>query len=346
MGDTELSATESRGPSYRTVSITPDDLPRFCAAAGHSLRPEVVAHQAPDSSFLLENEAGDAVARCSLWWHRTPPYPKQTIGYVGHYAVADPAAALPLLQSACDRLAAERCTLAVGPVDGNTWQRYRLITERGSEPPFFLEPDNPDEWPAQFTAAGFTPFARYCSAVNTDLEEGPASIAALTAKSSGRGITIRPLRLDAFDKELRRVHALSLLSFRDNFLYSPISEADFIAQYAPIRPHLRPDLVLLAERGGELVGFIFAIPDLLQAQRGQAINTAVIKTMAVRPDQGGMGLGSLLMARCHQAVREAGLSRAIHALFHETNLSGKISAHTARVIRRYTLYSRLLGDQA
>ena len=58
------------------------------------------------------------------------------------------------------RLAAERCTIAIGPVDGNTWQRYRLITEPGTEPPFFLEPDNPDAWPGQFTAAGFTPLAQ------------------------------------------------------------------------------------------------------------------------------------------------------------------------------------------
>jgi hypothetical protein len=64
--------------------------------------------------------------------------------------------------------------------------------------------------------------------------------------------------------------------------------------------------------------------------------------MAVHPAEGGHGLGSLLMARVHQAMRVAGFKRVIHALFHEANRSGKISGHTARVIRRYTLYARPL----
>ncbi len=331
---------------YRTVVVTgPEELTRFCAAAGNPLRPDAVARQAPDFSYLLDNTAGQAVARCSLWWRQTPDHEGHRVGYVGHYAVADAAAVPPLFDVGLERLAAEGCTIAVGPMDGNTWQRYRLLTERGNEPPFFLEPDNPDEWPGQFTAAGFTSLAQYCSALNSDLTAEDPRLPALERKTGELGITVKALRPERFDEEMRRVHVLSLVSFCDNFLYTPISEADFLAQYAPIRPYMRPDLVLLAERAGELIGFIFAIPNLLQAQAGRPMDTAIIKTMAVHPAHGGVGLGSLLMARCQQAVRAAGFTRAIHALFHVDNRSGRISGHTARVIRRYTLFARTLGDQ-
>ena len=331
---------------YRTVVVVnPEDLTRFCAVAGFPLRPEAVPRQAPEFSCFLEDTAGQTVARCSLWWRQTPAHDGHTVGYVGHYAVSDPAAAPALFDTALERLAAERCTLAIGPVDGNTWQRYRLLTERGSEPPFFLEPDNPDDWPGQFTAAGFTPLAQYCSSLNSDLTVDDPRLPALERKIGELGITLKTLLPERFDQEMRRVHALSLLSFRANFLYTPISEADFLAQYAPLRPFMRPELVLLAERGGELVGFIFAIPNLLQAQLGQPMDTAIIKTMAVHPEHGGVGLGSLLMARCQQAVRAAGFTRAIHALFHEANRSGRISGHTARVIRRYTLFAQPLGGR-
>lgn len=331
---------------YRPVIVSrSEELFRFCAAAGHPLSPETVARQAPDSSCFMEDAAGQAAARCSLWWRQTPAYMSHAVGYVGHYAVADPGAAPALLGSACERLAAEGCTLAVGPMDGNTWQRYRLLTERGTEPPFFLEPDNPDEWPGQFTAAGFTSLAQYYSALNNDLAAEDPRITEAARRVADLEVTIEPLRLERFDEEMRRVHALSLLSFGDNFLYTPIGEADFLAQYAPIRPHVLPDLVLLAARGGELVGYIFAIPDLLQAQRGAPVDTAIVKTLAVRPDHGGLGLGGLLLARCQQAARAAGFTRAIHALFHEANRSGRISSHTAHVIRRYTLFARPLGDR-
>jgi GNAT superfamily N-acetyltransferase len=292
----------------------------------------------------VQDGAGQAVACASLWWRATPAHEGQRVGYLGHYAVSDPAAAPVLFGAALTRLAAEGCALAIGPVDGNTWQRYRLITERGDEPPFFLEPDNPDEWPGQFTAAGFTPLAQYCSALNTDLTVDAARIDALERKVAALGITVKPLASERFDEEMRRVHALSVVSFRDNFLYTPIGEADFLAQYAPIRPYLRPNLVLLAEKDGELMGFIFAIPNLAQAQAGRPIDTAIIKTMAVHPDCAGIGLGSLLMARCEQAACQAGFTRAIHALFHEDNRSGRISGHSARIFRRYTLFARSLNS--
>lgn len=331
---------------YRSIVVTcPEDLQRFSNVPGFPLHPDMVVRQAPDLSILLANATGQSLARCSLWWRQTPAYADHTVGYVGHYAVSDPAAAPALLDIALERLALEGCTLAVGPVDGNTWQRYRLLTERGTEPPFFLEPDNPDEWPGQFTVAGFTSLAGYCSALNSDLTVDDPRLADLERRVGERNVTIQPLRAERFDEEMRRVHALSLISFRDNFLYSPISEADFLAQYAPIRPYLRPDLVLLAEWGGELVGYIFAIPNLVQAQSGSLMDTAIVKTMAVHPDHAGFGLGSLLMARCQQAIRAAGFKRAIHALFHESNRSGRISSHTARVIRRYTLFARPLGGR-
>ena len=123
------------------------------------------------------------------------------------------------------------------------------------------------------------------------------------------------------------------------------SEADFLAQYEPIRKFLRPELVLLARKNDELIGYIFGIPNLLEAQRGQPMDTVLLKTMAVDPDHAGKGIGGLLMARGHQAARAAGFKRVIHALFHEANRSGRLSSHTAKIMRRYTLFARPLGGK-
>src|SRR5438270_14000352 len=119
---------------------------RFCAAALlPPLHPEVVARQRPQAQWALTDARGSIAARCSLWWERTPLWPQHRLGLIGHYAARDAEAAADILRLACARLAEQQCTLAAGPIDGNTWQNYRLITERGDEPPFFLEPDHPDE---------------------------------------------------------------------------------------------------------------------------------------------------------------------------------------------------------
>jgi GNAT superfamily N-acetyltransferase len=105
---------------------------------------------------------------------------------------------------------------------------------------------------------------------------------------------------------------------------------------------VRPELVLLAERCGRAIGFLFAVPDMCQGRRGEAIDTVIIKTVAVLPDRSHAGLGGLLVARGHEIARSLGYTRAIHALMHETNTSRNISRHYARTMRRYALFGRTL----
>ncbi len=264
------------------------------------------------------------------------------MGLIGHYAVTGADAASAVLRHGCERLAAEGCTLAVGPLDGTTWNRYRLLTERGDEPLFFLEPDNPDDWPGHWLAAGFEPLSQYFSAVNERLDEADPRLPDITRRMADEGITARTLDVSRFEEELRRIHALSLESFKENFLYSPIGAEDFIAQYLALKPHVRPEMVLLLEQRGEPIGYLFGVPDLLQAKRGKPVDTTIIKTIAVHPRLLGRGLGIFVMGRFEQLSAKWGYRRVIHALMHEDNRSRKISKHSARTIRRYTLYSRPL----
>jgi GNAT superfamily N-acetyltransferase len=317
----------------------------FCSLPGLSaLTPELIARQRPDAQWLLRAADGTAAGRCSLWWSDTPAHAGQRLGYIGHYAARDAQAAAALLRHACEQLA-PHVGLAVAPMDGNTWNRYRLLTERGTEPVFFLEPDNPEDWPAHFTENGFTQLANYFSALDEDLGRPDPRTGPLRSRLVEQGIRLRGLNLERFEDELRALCPLALSSFQQNFLYSPMSPEDFLDQYLPIRPYLRPELVILAEREQQPIGFMLAVPDLLQARRGQTVDTVILKTLAVHPAHMGVGLGTLLLAHCQEEAARLGYRRAIHALMHEANNSRRISGHTARTIRRYTLFARTLGGR-
>lgn len=328
--------------THEVLWLTPEDpeptlaCDRGVSAIGHDRRVHVV-----DRSVLVV-DGGSLVARASCWWRQAPSLEHERAGVIGHYAAADSAAAAAVLAAACRELAAHGCTIAVGPMDGTTWRRYRLIVDRGTEPPFFLEPDNPDEWPSHWTGAGFTPLASYSSAIVDDLaREDPRTEPALAALASA-GVTVRAFDPSSGDEDLRRIFALSLSAFRRNFLYTPIGEAEFLAQYRAVLPYVRPELVLLAEQGGDLAGFVFAVPDLLQARRGSPVDTVVVKSMAVDPAKGGQGLGGALIDLVQRAARALGYRRAVHALMHDDNRSRRISNRYARTIRRYALFSRRL----
>jgi GNAT superfamily N-acetyltransferase len=303
---------------------------------------EILKRHVPSAHYCLLREK-QLLARCSIWTEATPEHLGQSVGVVGHYAAAERSAGAYLLDHAIERLRRRGFRSAIGPMDGNTWRRYRLLTRRGSQPPFFLEPDNPDEWPEHFAAAGFTPLASYFSGLNDDLSITDPRIPAALIRLHEDGVRIRQIETSRFEEELKAVHELSVAAFSGNFLYTPISQAEFLAMYAPLRPHIRPELVLLAEKGSQLVGFVFGLPDLLQGQRGEPITTAIAKSLAVRPGRSGAGLGSVLMDQFQQAARALGLRRVIHALMHESNRSMKISARFGRPFREYTLYSKELG---
>jgi GNAT superfamily N-acetyltransferase len=317
------------------VSLGKDaTLPRF--------NPMDFETQHADIHVSALSESGEVRARCSLWWNHVPTYERHRVGVIGHYAAASDDAATALLASAQQRLRVTECTFAIGPMNGNTWRSYRFVTGRGEEPPFFLEPANPPEWPAQFERAGFSSLVSYFSALNSDLSRPDPRLDALEKKVAEAGIVLRSANAD-LRRELKNIYAVSKISFRQNFLYTEIPEAEFVAMYEPVLPMARPELVLIAERRGQCVGYLFAIPDFAQKARGAEVDTFIVKTVSILPQPELRGLGTLLVARAQQLGREMGFRRCIHALMFENNVSLNISRHYAAVMRKYTLYSRDLA---
>jgi predicted N-acetyltransferase YhbS len=227
-------------------------------------------------------------------------------------------------------------------MDGNTWRNLPFCHRTGDQPPFFLEPSNATTWPQNFTAAGFTPVAHYSSTLCTDLAREDPRLRTVASRLETAGVTIRTLQMQDFEDELRRIYKVCTQELSQKLSVLVVAEEEFIAQYAAVAPFINPDLVLLAEHEGQVVGFSFALPDALQAQRGGDINTVVLKTVAVLPGRAYAGLGNLLTARTHTVARHLGLTRVIHALMHDGNASRVISGFYGQPLRGYTLYSKPL----
>ena len=291
----------------------------------------------------LQTEAASGTARATLWWTDVPPMTGERVGVIGGFSATSREATQELMDRAFATLCKHECTLAIGPMDGSPWRRYRFVTDAGTEPPFFLEPSNPPEWPEWWQATGFSPLAEYYSAATRDLAVIDERLGALAGRMAAAGVVIRAINPAHFADEMRRIYDVSLVSFRNNFLYAPLTWDAFIAQYGAIWTRLQPELVLLAEQAGRPVGYAFAMPDYAQAARGVPLTAFVLKTLAVLPGRAYAGLGTLLGEEVNAAARRLGFSRAIHALMHETNKSRNLSAHSAQRIRRYTLFARRLA---
>ena len=234
-----------------------------------------------------------------------------------------------LLADAAARARAEGAAALIGPMDGNTWNSYRLVSESDGRPAFLMEPTSRPHDRAAFDAAGFAPIGQYFSA---DLPLTQT----LDTPAPGT-LTIQPW--DGTDAEalFAQVHALSSTAFAGNAFYKPIALDAFLAQYMPIVPMLKEELILFARSpSGDLVGFLFGVPDYAQ---GPKPRSAILKTYAsLEP-----GAGRQLSAAFHAAARAAGYENAIHALIHDDNRSAEQSAaYGATIFRRYVLMGRRL----
>lgn len=298
----------------------------------------------PDRHLALRNAQGQTLARCSLWWRQTPLLDTRHTGFVGHFDCCDKRSGALLLEHSCGLLRQTGCDVAIGPVDGSTWKSYRFVTAGDDEPPFFLEPTGKPECRQAFEQQGFKVLAGYVSVRNDELRWTDPGIDAAAAALRQQGLRLQHIDMNVFEDELARIHELSLRSFADNFLFSPIDRDAFIAMYRPLRAVLVPELVLFVTRGTRLIGFIFAIPDLNQAQRGETVDTVIIKTLAVDPDFAGRRIGSWLAKSLYQQAGRMGFRRAVHALMHEENISRTIHSDRAQVIRRYSLLFQQLAD--
>lgn len=122
------------------------------------------AERADARLYLTETE-GRIIAHAALWWNESSLYQGGRVGAIGGFAALDEAAALTLLEHATERLRDEGCRLAVGPMNGNTWRRYRYVTSGDARGPFLLEPRNPATYPSWWRSAGFSDLSHYSSSV-------------------------------------------------------------------------------------------------------------------------------------------------------------------------------------
>jgi len=212
----------------------------------------------------------------------------------------------------------------LGPMEGDTWHSYRLVTESDGSAPFLMEPTSGPVDLATFEAAGFSPVAQYFSA--------RASLGPEEAPAIPNGIRIETWDGQDPEAHFAEIHALSSEAFAANLFFKPLGLEDFLAMYMPFAPLLQRELILLArDDSGALLGYLFGIPNYAE---GPNSKSAILKTYAsLRP-----GIGHVLAHHFHAAALALGFHTAIHALIQDANRSAERSAmHGGEIFRRYAL---------
>ncbi len=218
----------------------------------------------------------------------------------------------------------------IGPMNGNTWMKHRLIVQTSKRPSFLMEPTEPLTLLSIFEAAGFETLSLYSSST-IDLTTEQPDFSRVEKIVSDQGITIRQINTNEFESDLTKIYSLCLSAFSHNFLYTPLPKEAFMHSYLSKKELIDPELVILAFKDESLIGFLFCLPD-------SKPHTVIAKTLATCPKHRTTGLGTLLVAKAHQQAKTKGYKETIHALQHESNSSLRISQRfNAEKFRTYAL---------
>ncbi|MBS2008630.1 MAG: hypothetical protein JST01_16400 [Cyanobacteria bacterium SZAS TMP-1] len=258
------------------------------------------------------------------------------LGYIGNLKADKDATEVDrtaLLVAAKKRLFELGAQKVIGPIDGDTWHRYRLPLSDPSNLTF-VEPSYPGFTAADFYSADMPIMATYHSSIINDLPQAVRRAGEISTEQLSGDVHIRHLNLSDYDNEMALLYAFSTSAFCKNFLYSDISPSDFNALYQPLKSLIREELVLIAqsERSREVLAVMLALPDPVNK------SLVIAKTIArsvTAPRATGRFLFHTLLERC----LHLGYSSVLCALIKDSNISAALPAQLGgKQLNRFALF--------
>lgn len=286
---------------------------------------------------VVVSQEGTYLAKAVLYINPNMHYGAKQVGFVGVYEAEENEEAVSMLFHAIEKRAKEQgLDFLIGPMNGSTWENYRFH-DHPDTPLFFMEMKHRAYYPEQWESVGFRPMANYYSAIAPLVPGQNDRLEHVKNRLLEDGVYIRPINMDNYEAELRKLYPFLQESFQHNFLYSPISEASFLAKYLPLRPVLKPELVQIAERGGEIVGVLLGTEDVWNPES----KTLIVKTLARSPKRVCRGLGMVLVDAFYQQGLREGYQHIIFAfMIEDGDATPLMEAYNGHVLKTYTLFGK------
>jgi len=268
--------------------------------------------------------------------------------------INDQAVAAELFARAADAARELGFTELIGPVDASFWLRYRQKVDHFHDF-YFGEPTNPSYYPHLWANAGWEIAHRYVSIFHRapSAEFPDPLLPKSLARALDRGYRLLPLDMARWDEVFPRVHLLLTRLYARMPLFHPLPLDTFTAVFQGLRRIINPDLVTLAWRDDELVGFSIVLPDYadLPHRRLTPVTLARIlwrrshyrRVVAAYMGATDRGLGPALGGRLLEQARRQGVG-GVSSLVGEGIPTSTYAEEFAVERRQYVLWRLAVGE--
>jgi GNAT superfamily N-acetyltransferase len=190
-------------------------------------------------------------------------YYKTKLGFFGMFeSIDDVAVARGLFDAAASWVKAQGFAEMMGPFNFSTNYECAVLVEGFEAPPAVMMTYNPRYYDALYTACGFAKAKDLWAYDLSSSVPPPEKVVRVAEKIRQReGLVVRPIKMDDFAAEVRRVKEIYNAAWEDNWGFVPMTDHEFDHIAKEMKAVLRPELVLIAEVKGEPVAFSMTIPD-------------------------------------------------------------------------------------
>ncbi|HET6893063.1 MAG TPA: GNAT family N-acetyltransferase [Pyrinomonadaceae bacterium] len=184
----------------------------------------------------------------------------------------------------------------------------------------------------------------------------------MVERASGSGVTLRSWDLDQLEKETEAFMNIGNETFKAHWGFMPLTKEVYNGLTHGLKDFLISDFMLFAEIDGQVVGFVYSLPDLNQALhrvRGKnleenfsefqqylnEIDHGVLLIIGVLESHRGQGVNLALAAKSYLAMIERGYKTASYTVVMDDNWPSRRTAEKlgARVTRNFNVYRKDLG---
>ncbi|PWU04447.1 MAG: N-acetyltransferase [Terriglobia bacterium] len=238
-----------------------------------------------EAEFFLAQRDGRTVGRIAAIVDRNyNQFHNEQTGFFGFFECIDDAAvAEALLRRAREWVFEKGARRLLGPVNPSTNYECGLLVEGFDSDPMVMMTYNPPYYARLMEQVGLRK-AKDLLAYSSPSDKVKLKKIEHAAERAftNNGVRVRPIDMKDFDGEVARVWEVYCAAWSRNWGFVPMSREEFILMGKEMKQILKPELVLIGEVDGRMVGFALALPDVNQAlkpARGRLFPTGLLKIL-------------------------------------------------------------------
>jgi GNAT superfamily N-acetyltransferase len=317
-------------------------------------------YKTAEAEFFLARRNGRPLGRiAAVLDHAYNRFQNEQAGFFGFFdCVDDIAVAEALLMRARQWVFEKGARFIRGPVNPSPNYECGLLVEGFDSDPMVMMTYNFPYYGALMDRLGLRKAMDLLAYDSTpdlvDLTKIRRAAARVLKKT---GVSVRPINMKDFEGEVARVWEVYCSAWSRNWGFAPMSREEFLLQGKDLKVVLKPDLVLIGEAGGKMVGFALALPDVNQAMKpanGRLFPTGILKilyhqrhvrsvrvvALGVVPEHRASGVAAAFYARLVENARNLGYQRCEMSWILEDNvlMNRSLEVMGAKRYKTYRIY--------